>query len=40
MDAGDEVDEMAGREDENGVCAGVELTYQGVVDCTVGCREA
>jgi hypothetical protein len=36
VDAGDEVDEVAGRENENGVRAGVELTYQGVVDCTMG----
>jgi hypothetical protein len=40
MDAGDEVDEVAGRENENGVRVGVELMYRGVVDCTVGRREA
>jgi hypothetical protein len=39
VDAGDEVDKVAGRENENGVCAGVELAYQ-VVDCTVGHWEA
>jgi hypothetical protein len=40
VDAGDEVDEVARWENENGVRAGVELAYQGVVDCTVGRREA
>jgi hypothetical protein len=40
MDAGDEVDEVAGRENENGVRVGVELAYRGVVDCTVGHQEA
>jgi hypothetical protein len=27
VDTGDEVDKVAGQENENGVCAGVELTY-------------
>jgi hypothetical protein len=40
VDAGDEVDKVAGWENENGVRAGVELTYRGIVDCTVGRREA
>jgi hypothetical protein len=40
VDAGDEVDEVVGRESENGVRVGVELMYQGVVDCTVGRQEA
>jgi hypothetical protein len=40
VDAGDEVDKVAGRENENGVHAGVELAYRGIVDCTVGRREA
>jgi hypothetical protein len=40
VDMGDEVDEVAGQENQNGVRAGVELAYRGVVDCTVGCREA
>jgi hypothetical protein len=39
VDARDEVDEVAGQENENGVRMGVELTYRGVVDCTVGRRE-
>jgi hypothetical protein len=40
VDAGGEVNEVAGRENENGVRAGVELAYRGVVDCAVGRREA
>jgi hypothetical protein len=40
VDAGDEVDEVARQENKNGVHTGVELMYQGIVDCTVGCREA
>jgi hypothetical protein len=40
VDAGDEVNEVAGWESENGVRVRVELTYQGVVDCTVGRQEA
>jgi hypothetical protein len=40
VDMGDEVNEVAGRENENRVRAGVELVYQGVVDCAVGRREA
>jgi hypothetical protein len=40
VDAGDEVDEVAGQENENGVCVGVELTYLGIVDCTMGHWEA
>jgi hypothetical protein len=39
VDAGGEVDEVAGQENENGVRVGVELAYRGVVDCAVGCRE-
>jgi hypothetical protein len=40
MDAGDKVDEVAGRENENGVHVGVELAYRGIVNCAVGCQEA
>jgi hypothetical protein len=40
VDAGDEVDEVAGQENENGVRVGVDLAYRGVVDCAVGCWEA
>jgi hypothetical protein len=40
VDAGDEVDEVAGWENENRVHAGVEWVYRGVVDCTVGHQEA
>jgi hypothetical protein len=40
MDTGDKVDKVAGQENENGVHVGVELTYRGVVDCTVGRQEA
>jgi hypothetical protein len=40
VDAEDKVDEVTGRENENGVCAGVELTYRGIVDCAVGRWEA
>jgi hypothetical protein len=39
MDAGDKVDEVAGWENENGVHTGVELAYQGFVDCAVGHQE-
>jgi hypothetical protein len=40
IDAGDEVDEVAGRENENGVCASIDWVYWGVVDCDVGHQEA
>jgi hypothetical protein len=40
MDTGDEVDKVAGQENENGVCVGVELAYRGIFDCTVGHQEA
>jgi hypothetical protein len=40
VDAEDKVDKVARRENENGVCAGVELAYRGVVDCIVGWQEA
>jgi hypothetical protein len=33
VDAGDEVDEVAGQENENGVCMGVDWVYWGVIDC-------
>jgi hypothetical protein len=36
VDAGGEVDEVAGWENENGVHAGVDWAYRGVVDCDVG----
>jgi hypothetical protein len=39
VDAGGEVDEVAGRENENGVRAGVDWAYRGVVNCNVGRRE-
>jgi hypothetical protein len=40
MDVGDEVDKVAGRENENGVRTGVEWVYWGVIDCAVGRWEA
>jgi hypothetical protein len=40
VDAGDEVDEVAGQENKNRVRAGVEFANQGTVNCTVGRREA
>jgi hypothetical protein len=40
MDAGDEVDKVAGWENENRVRAGVGWAYWGVVDCAVGRQEA
>jgi hypothetical protein len=40
MDAGGEVDEVAGRENEDEVRASVGWAYQGIVDCAVGWREA
>jgi hypothetical protein len=39
VDAGDEVDEVAGHENENGVHAGVVWAYQGVAGCAIGRRE-
>jgi hypothetical protein len=39
VDTRDKVDEVARQENENRVCMGVELAYQGVVDCAVGYRE-
>jgi hypothetical protein len=39
VDAGDEVDEVARQESENGVRAGIGWAYRGVVNCTVGHRE-
>jgi hypothetical protein len=39
VDAGDKVDEVAGRENENGVCAGVAWACRGVVNCDTGCQE-
>jgi hypothetical protein len=39
VDAGDEVDEVAGRENENGVCAGVTWAYRGVAGYAIGRRE-
>jgi hypothetical protein len=39
VDAGDEVDEVAGWENENGVCAGIGWAYWGIIDCAVGRRE-
>jgi hypothetical protein len=40
MDIGNEVNEVARRENENGVHTGVELAYWGVINCTVGRQEA
>jgi hypothetical protein len=40
IDAGDKVDEVAGWENKNGVCMGIDWVYRGVIDCTVGCLEA
>jgi hypothetical protein len=40
VDAGDEVEEVARRDNETRVRAGVALAYLGIVDCTVGRREA
>jgi hypothetical protein len=39
VDAGGEVDKVVGWENENGVCAGVDWAYRGVIDCDVGHRE-
>jgi hypothetical protein len=39
VNAGDEVDEVAGWGHENGVHAGIEWAYQGIVDYAVGHRE-
>jgi hypothetical protein len=39
MDAGDEDEEVARRENKNGVHAGIEWVYRGVIDCAVGHRE-
>jgi hypothetical protein len=35
IDAGDEVDKVAGWENENGVHASIDWAYRGVVDCDV-----
>jgi hypothetical protein len=40
VDAGDEVDKVAGRENENGVRAGIVWAYRGVAGCAIGRREA
>jgi hypothetical protein len=40
VDAGGEVDKVAGQENENGVHAGIDWAYRGVVNCDVGRREA
>jgi hypothetical protein len=40
VDAGGEVDEVARRENENVVHAGIDWAYWGVVNCDVGRREA
>jgi hypothetical protein len=40
VDAGDEVDEVAEWENENGVHAGIEWAYLGVIDYTVGRQDA
>jgi hypothetical protein len=36
VDAGGEVDEVARRENKNGVCTGIDWAYRGVIDCDVG----
>jgi hypothetical protein len=38
IDAGDEVDEVAGRENENGVRASIDWAYRGVANYDVGRR--
>jgi hypothetical protein len=40
VDAGNKVDKVAGRENENGVCTGVDWVYRGVVCCAAGRQEA
>jgi hypothetical protein len=40
VDAGGEVDEVAGQENENRVRMGIDWAYRGVVDCDVGRWEA
>jgi hypothetical protein len=40
VDAGDEVNEVASRENENGVCAGIDWAYRGIAGCTIGHWEA
>jgi hypothetical protein len=40
VDAGDEVDELARWENENGVHTGIDWAYLGVVNCTVRRLEA
>jgi hypothetical protein len=40
VDAGDKVKEVARRESENGVRAGVGWVYRGIVACAVGRQEA
>jgi hypothetical protein len=40
MDAGDKVDEVARRENENRVRTGIKWVYQDVINCAVGHQEA
>jgi hypothetical protein len=40
IDAGDEVDEVAGRENENGGHVGIVWAYWGVARCAIGRQEA
>jgi hypothetical protein len=40
VDAGDEVNEVAGWENENGVHASVDWVYRGVINCDIGRQEA
>jgi hypothetical protein len=40
IDVGDEVNEVASRENENGGCTGVVWAYRGIAGCTIGHREA
>jgi hypothetical protein len=40
VDVGDEVDEVAGHENENGGRAGIVWAYRGIAGCAIGCQEA
>jgi hypothetical protein len=39
IDAGDEVNKVAGRENENGVRTDIDWVYWGVAGCTIGHQE-
>jgi hypothetical protein len=38
LDAGDKVNKVAGQENKNGECTGIDWAYWGVIGCTVGRR--